>query len=63
MIASLPIYLGLGNAGGIRGVGGGQKRCYNAPLKVTLLRKFWGLCVENLEEEGRVYMKVTFRNT
>lgn len=45
------------------GVGGGQRRYYNAPQKVTLLRKFWGMCVENLEEEGRFYMKVTFRNT
>lgn len=27
-----------------------------------MLRKFWAACVENLEEEGRFYMEVTFRN-
>lgn len=34
------------------GVGGGQRRYYNAPQKVTLLRKLWGMCVGNLEIEG-----------
>lgn len=47
---------------GCWGLGGGQRRYYNAPQKVALLRKYWAMCVENLEEEGRFYVKVTFRN-
>lgn len=38
------------------------RRYYNAPQKVAWLRKFWATCVENLKEEVRFYMKVTFRN-